>query len=59
MPDTKPLTGYPSVDEPWLNYYSEEAINAPLIERSFVGILTVFEPVSRWWASYGSPTICQ
>lgn len=24
------LTGYPSVDKPWLKYYSEEAINAPL-----------------------------
>ena len=34
MPDTKPLTGYPSVDKPWLKYYSEEAINAPLPECS-------------------------
>lgn len=25
-------TGYPSVDKPWLKYYSEEAINAPLPE---------------------------
>ncbi len=24
------LTGYPSIDKPWLKYYSEEAINAPL-----------------------------
>ena len=24
--------GYPSVDKPWLKYYSEEAINAPLPE---------------------------
>ena len=24
------LTGYPSIDRPWLKYYSEEAINAPL-----------------------------
>lgn len=23
-------TGYPSIDKPWLKYYSEEAINAPL-----------------------------
>lgn len=22
------LTGYPSIDKPWLKYYSEEAINA-------------------------------
>lgn len=26
------LTGYPSMDKPWLKYYSEEAINAPLPE---------------------------
>lgn len=26
----KKLTGYPSIDKPWLKYYSEEAINAPL-----------------------------
>lgn len=26
----KELTGYPSVDKPWLKYYSEEAINAPI-----------------------------
>lgn len=25
-------TGFPSVDKPWLKYYSEEAINAPLPE---------------------------
>ncbi len=25
----KRLTGYPSIDKPWLKYYSEEAINAP------------------------------
>lgn len=25
-------TGYPSVDKPWLKYYSEEAINTPLPE---------------------------
>ena len=28
----KKLTGYPSIDKPWLKYYSEEAINAPLPE---------------------------
>lgn len=28
------LTGYPSIDKPWLKYYSEEAINAPLPERT-------------------------
>lgn len=26
------LTGYPSIDKPWLKYYSEEAIHAPLPE---------------------------
>ena len=28
----KKLTGYPSIDKPWLKYYSEEAINATLPE---------------------------
>ena len=28
----KGLTGYPSIDKPWLKYYSVEAINAPLPE---------------------------
>ena len=28
----KELTGYPSIDKPWLKYYSEEAINTPLPE---------------------------
>lgn len=32
MPENKPLTGYPSIDKPWLKYYSDEAINAPLPE---------------------------
>lgn len=27
-------TGYPSIDRPWLQYYSEEAINAPLPEKT-------------------------
>ena len=26
------LTGYPSIDKPWLKYYSQEVINAPLPE---------------------------
>ncbi len=26
----KELTGYPSIDKPWLKYYSEERISAPL-----------------------------
>ncbi|MBQ6676761.1 MAG: acyl--CoA ligase [Clostridia bacterium] len=28
------MTGYPSIDKPWLKYYSDEAINAPLPECS-------------------------
>ena len=28
----KALTGYPSIDKPWLKYYSEEAINAKVPE---------------------------
>ncbi len=32
MQTEKRLTGYPSIDKPWLKYYSEEAINAPLPE---------------------------
>lgn len=32
MAQKKTLTGYPSIDKPWLKYYSEEAINAPLPE---------------------------
>ena len=28
--EDKKLTGYPSVDKPWLKYYTEEQINAPL-----------------------------
>ena len=30
--EEKKLTGYPSIDKPWLKYYSEEAINAHLPE---------------------------
>lgn len=30
--EEKKLTGYPSIDKPWLKYYAEEAINAPLPE---------------------------
>ncbi len=32
METEKKLTGYPSIDKPWLKYYSEEAIKAPLPE---------------------------
>ncbi len=30
MEQKKTLSGYPSIDKPWLKYYSEEVINAPL-----------------------------
>ena len=30
MHENKPMTGYPSIDKPWLKHYSEEAINVPL-----------------------------
>ena len=30
--EQKKLTGYPSIDKPWLKYYSEEVINASLPE---------------------------
>ncbi len=32
MGANKTMTGYPSIDKPWLKYYSEEAKNAPLPE---------------------------
>ena len=32
MPTEEKLTGYPSIDKPWLKYYSEDATNAPLPE---------------------------
>ena len=28
--EEKKVTGYPSIDKPWLKYYSEEAIRAEL-----------------------------
>lgn len=31
------LTGYPSIDKPWLKYYSEEAILTP---RCRMGVCT-------------------
>ena len=37
MPTEKKLTGYPSIDKPWLKYYTEEQIHAPLPE------CTIFE----------------
>ena len=34
MVENSNMTGYPSIDKPWLKYYSEEAINAKLPECS-------------------------
>lgn len=36
----KKLTGYPSIDKPWLKYYSEEAIHSPLPEGSMYDYMT-------------------
>lgn len=33
------MTGYPSIDKPWLKYYSEEAVNAPLPECTLYELL--------------------
>lgn len=35
----KKLTGYPSIDKPWLKYYSKEAIKAPLPECTMYELL--------------------
>lgn len=37
--EEKKLTGYPSIDKPWLKYYSEEAINTPLPECTLFEML--------------------
>lgn len=39
MGEQKNLTGYPSIDRPWLKYYSEEAINGPLPEGTIYDYL--------------------
>ena len=41
MSTEKKLTGYPSIDKPWLKYYTKEAINAPLPE------CTVYEHILK------------
>ncbi|MGN0507308.1 MAG: class I adenylate-forming enzyme family protein [Lachnospiraceae bacterium] len=46
MSKDKALTSYPSIDKPWLKYYSEEAINASLPE------CTVFENIHKNNAGY-------
>lgn len=32
MYEEKTLTGYPSIDKPWLKYYSSDYVNLPLPE---------------------------
>ena len=39
MKEEKKLTGYPSIDKPWLKYYDQEVIDAALPER------TVYEAI--------------
>ena len=39
MSDEKKMTGYPSIDKPWLKYYSEEAINAKIPECTIFELL--------------------
>ena len=34
------MTGYPSIDKPWLKYYTDEARNAPLPEGSMYDYMT-------------------
>ena len=36
MPENTPLTGYPSIDKPWLKYYSEQTINASVPKMSSI-----------------------
>ena len=33
------LTGYPSIDKPWLKYYTEEQINAELPKYKIIDYL--------------------
>lgn len=46
MTQNKAMTSYPSIDKPWLKYYSEEAINAPLPE------CTIFEYMRKKHANH-------
>lgn len=40
MENKKEPTGYPHIDKPWLKYYSQEAIDAPLPEGSLYDYMT-------------------
>ena len=46
MNTEKNLTGYPSIDKPWLKYYSEEALNIPIPEK------TVYESIYEYNCSH-------
>lgn len=35
----KHITGYPSIDKPWLNYYTDKMINTPIPECSIYEFL--------------------
>lgn len=35
----KLLTGYPSIDKPWLKYYSEEVINTPIPQKTMYELI--------------------
>ena len=37
--DNRQQTGYPSIDKPWLKYYSEEDISTPLTESTLYGYI--------------------
>ena len=43
----KHITGYPSIDKPWLNYYTDKMIN------TFMGVLypTLCDVFETLWAS--------
>lgn len=46
MTQEKTLTGYPSIDKPWLKYYSDETINTSLPE------CTIFEYMRKKHANH-------
>ena len=57
MPDNKPLTGYPSIDKPWLNYYTAEnlSIQVPkctLYQNIYDRNKNYFDDVAIWY--YGN-----
>lgn len=53
---TGELTGYPSIDKPWLKYYSEEAKDAPLPECTIYEYL-VENNKDYWLYGYSAPAL--